>query len=429
MFVNFSCFITISLSQIDAYWLNFQSQKISLKKFLCVRPHIYFDIENHLYRFVCIYRNSVERIKKVTIQDVARYANVSAGTIDRVIHNRGRVSPEKRKKVEEAIKKLNFNPNLLARTLALGNNFAISTLLPAAPSSRHYWTMPLQGIETSAQQYKDFGIITNCCFYDLFDESSFVDQASQILESNPDGVIMAPLFLRESISFTQKLKSREIPYVFIDADIPGGQCLSYIGPDVKSSARIAGKLLNPVLPEKADILVLNMVKGIENASALRQMEEGFRSYFRENAPGKSIFTLTINSTQKEDVCRELSRFYKIKPNIRGVFVTNSKASLVSEYHRNHNLNIRLAGYDLIEDNIQHLKNGGIDFIISQSPVQQGERAIKTLFETFVLKKVPEKIQHVPLDIIIRENVDFYTGFNRHYRNGMNKMNETTRYDS
>ncbi|HDR52127.1 MAG TPA: LacI family transcriptional regulator, partial [Mariniphaga anaerophila] len=48
----------------------------------------------------------MERTKKVTIQDVARYANVSVGTIDRVIHNRGKVSPEKRKKVEDAIEKL-----------------------------------------------------------------------------------------------------------------------------------------------------------------------------------------------------------------------------------------------------------------------------------------------------------------------------------
>lgn len=361
----------------------------------------------------------MERIKKVTIQDVARHANVSVGTIDRVIHNRGRVSPEKRKKVEEAIKKLNFNPNMLARTLALGNQFTICVLVPSAPSPGHYWTMPLQGLEMAATQFKDYGIITEFFFYDLFDEKSFTQQTKKISALNPDAVVLAPLFLKESKSFSEKLKENGIPCIFIDADIPGGQSLSYIGPDVKQSAFIAGRLLNSVLPEKAEILIVNMVKGFENASALKRMEEGFNNYFLENRleKNKTIHTLTIQSTQKEEVFRELTKFYIKNPAIKGVFVTNSKAFLVSEFHRKHDLDVRLIGYDLVEANIEHLQNGGIDFIISQSPVQQGKRAIQTLFDYFVWKKEPEKIQHVPLDIIIRENLGFYVNFNRHLQNG------------
>ena len=362
----------------------------------------------------------MDRTKKVTIQDVARYANVSAGTIDRVIHNRGRVSPEKRRKVEEAIKKLNFNPNMLARTLALGNQFTVCVLIPSAPSPGHYWTMPLHGLEMAATQFKDYGVIAEYFFYDLFDENSFINRTSGILASEPDGVVLAPLFLEESKSFTEKLKRKGIPYIFIDADIPDGQSFSYIGPDVKQSACIAGRLLNSVLPPKAEILMLNMVKGFENASALRRMEEGFSGYFREKGmeDNKFIHSLTIQSTQKEEVFRELTKFYIKNPAIKGVFVTNSKAFLISEFHRKHDLDIRLVGYDLVEANIEHLRNGGIDFIISQSPVQQGKRAIQTFFESFVFKKDPDKVQHVPLDIIIRENLDFYINFNRHLQNGI-----------
>ncbi len=361
----------------------------------------------------------MKRIKKVTIQDVARYANVSAGTIDRVIHNRGKVSADKRKKIEEAIEKLNFNPNLLARTLALGNQYTICVLVPAAPYPGHYWSMPLHGLEMAASQYKDYGIVTEYFFYDLFDEKSFTKQAAVITELDPNGVVLAPLFLQESKLFTEKLKQKAIPYVFIDADIPEGKSLSYIGPDVQQSAYIAGRLLNSVLPPKAEILMLNMVKGFENASALKRMEEGFRGYFSKSdlAENKTIHTLTIQSTQKEEVFRELTKFYIKNPAVNGVFVTNSKAFLVAEFHRNHDLDNRLVGYDLIQANIDHLRHGSIDFLISQSPVQQGKRAVQTLFNYFIMKKEPEKIQHVPLDIIIRENLDFYISFNRHFQNG------------
>ena len=97
--------------------------------------------------------------KKTTIQDLANYANVSIGTIDRVLHNRGKVSPAKRKKVEEAIEKLDFNPNLLARTLALGSQFTVCSLFPEATSSQSYWTLPRIGVDQGVEVYKDFGIL------------------------------------------------------------------------------------------------------------------------------------------------------------------------------------------------------------------------------------------------------------------------------
>lgn len=350
---------------------------------------------------------------------MAQYAQVSAGTVDRVIHNRGRVSSEKKKKVIDAIEKLNFNPNILARTLALGSQFLVCILIPSAPVPGHYWYLPLQGFKTAAAQYKDYGITLEYFFYDLFDEVSFINQAEKILKLTPDGVVFAPLFLQESYFFGEKLKSRNIPYVFIDADLPNGDSLSYVGPEVEQSAYIAGKLLCSTLPYEAEILMVNMVKGFENASALQRMEKGFRAFFSQHAPEreKLIHTLTIHSIEREDVFRELTGYYSKNSGIKGVFVTNSRASFLSEFHREKALNIRLIGFDLVEGNIEHLKNGGIDYIISQSPVQQGKRAVKTLFEFFVYGKTPEKIQHVPLDVIIRENVDFYMQFNGQNLNG------------
>jgi LacI family transcriptional regulator len=380
---------------------------------MCVRTHKYFEIDNHLLRFALINTEPMYKNKKVTLQDVARYANVSVGTIDRVLHKRGKVSPEKLRVVEEAISKLNFNPNQLARTLALGNQFSICILMPSAPSSGDYWSMPLQGMRTASAQFKDYGIATDFFFYDLFDETSFIEQANRITNLEPDGVVLAPLFLKEGKAFINRLNEKGIPYIFIDADIKGEHCLSYIGPDLKRSGYIAAKLLHSVLPENGEILIVNMVKGIENASAQRRIEAGFRYYFIKNGLKKKhpIHSLTIKSTGKEAINSELTRHYIRHPAIEGVFATNSKAFLISEFHRVHDLDIRLVGFDLVKENIEHLKNGRIDYIISQSAVQQGKQAIRTLFDYFVYKKSPDKVQYVPLDIIIRENLDFYLSFN------------------
>lgn len=353
----------------------------------------------------------MEHVKRITIQDVADYANVSVGTIDRVIHKRGKVSDEKKARVEAAIKELNFNPNLLARTLALGKQFVICALIPSSPYPGHYWSIPKTGIERAESMFKDFGLAVEVFPFDLFDEASFSKQAQKIIELSPNGVILAPLFLQESLAFTTQLEEKTIPYVFIDSDIPDRQSLTYIGPDVKKSANIAAKLLASIVKETGDLLILHMVKGYENAVALKRMETGFRDYFQDKSEQKrNILELTINSTDKETIFRELTKFYLKHQNIKGVFVSNSKAFMVSDFHLNHELNIRVVGYDLVEENIQQLKRGGIDYIISQSPLQQGSKAVQSLFDLFVYKNVPPKTQHVPLDIIIRENVDFYLNF-------------------
>ncbi|WP_046655442.1 LacI family DNA-binding transcriptional regulator [Clostridium tetani] len=52
-----------------------------------------------------------------TINDVAREAGVSISTVSRVLNNNYPVKEETRKRIEEAIEKLNYKPNMLARSL------------------------------------------------------------------------------------------------------------------------------------------------------------------------------------------------------------------------------------------------------------------------------------------------------------------------
>ena len=47
--------------------------------------------------------------KKYRIKDIAELAGVSTGTVDRVIHNRGEVSLDSRKKIEEVLIKINYS--------------------------------------------------------------------------------------------------------------------------------------------------------------------------------------------------------------------------------------------------------------------------------------------------------------------------------
>ncbi len=66
--------------------------------------------------------------KQVTIQDIARVANVSKSTVSRVLNSTAAVHPDKRKAVLEAIERLGFKPNVVASSLARGRSMTIGVL-------------------------------------------------------------------------------------------------------------------------------------------------------------------------------------------------------------------------------------------------------------------------------------------------------------
>ena len=100
--------------------------------------------------------------------------------------------------------------------------------------------------------------------------------------------------------------------------------------------------------------------------------------------------------------------FKDHPDIDAVFVTNSRVMTVARYlEESSNTGILLMGYDFLEKNIEYLKKDVIDFLICQKPQEQAYKGLMSLHRKLVLSMDVEKTQFMPIDIITRENSDFY----------------------
>lgn len=64
--------------------------------------------------------------ERIRIKDIARLADVSVGTVDRVLHGRTGVSEASRKRVEEILKQLDYQPNMYASALASNKSICSS---------------------------------------------------------------------------------------------------------------------------------------------------------------------------------------------------------------------------------------------------------------------------------------------------------------
>jgi LacI family transcriptional regulator len=339
------------------------------------------------------------------VKEIAKRANVSIGTVDRVIHNRAGVSEKTREKINEIIKELNYQPNVLASRLASKKVFEIAVLIPHISKETDFWEGPLKGIQRAESEIKKYGISVTNYFFDLKDRDSFINQAKKVIKNKPHGVLLSPLFSDEASSFANACKAKDISVVVIDTPLPNLQGLCYIGPDMFHSAYQAAHLIDFGTADKSKILFLN----ISEAEMDCQVEKGFKAFFKDNNKKADIITLNIRQTNSRSVEKQLSNLFAEQKEIKSIFVTNSRVSSVAAFLEKSGIeDVLLIGYDILKENVKYLESGTIDFLISHKPEEQGYRAIMALYQTLVMGAGIESITFMPIDIITRYNYTFYS---------------------
>ena len=133
---------------------------------------------------------------KVTIKDVAKEANVSASTVSRVLSNNSKISEKTKENVWEAIKKLTYTPNEMARGLATQRTNILTVALPqdfGQSFSNPFFMQVLKGISTVA---KDRGYFIMYAFKEegdswinRFIQSNFVQGIILFHEENEEDTI------------------------------------------------------------------------------------------------------------------------------------------------------------------------------------------------------------------------------------------------
>ncbi|WP_326055628.1 LacI family DNA-binding transcriptional regulator [Paenibacillus chitinolyticus] len=93
----------------------------------------------------------------VTRKDVAKMAGVSEATVSRVFNNVGPMKESTKQKVLAAAKELNYHPNAVARSFALGKSGHIGLILPYVPKvhlfSTYYFSEILSGIGEGVRRH------------------------------------------------------------------------------------------------------------------------------------------------------------------------------------------------------------------------------------------------------------------------------------
>lgn len=355
--------------------------------------------------------------KIATVHDVARIAGVSRGTVDRVVHGRGRVSPETVERVRKAIDTLGYSANPNASSLASRKEYRIACLIPEY-SKGEYWELIHKGLKDGADETRTLNVSIETYFYDQTDSGSFCKAAGKILESAPSGVIMNAVFKDAVSEFALKLKGAQIPYIFLDNKVDGLGNEMYIGIDPYKSGQLGAFLLT-AMGAKGDIVMVRLLrdKGYR-ADPNEERRRGFSDYIQKNLPDTTVHTLFIDPTDSTATQETLGTFFKAHPEVCKVVMTNSRIHLIGSYLREHPDSRRVTvGFDDLENNLALLKEGLVDFLVTHQIRNQARTAV-SLFADYLARSGStssvrcnadqlRKNHYIHLDILHRFNVDDY----------------------
>lgn len=159
-----------------------------------------------------------------TMKDVANVANVSVATVSNYINNSKNVSPKTAKQIAEAIEKLRYVPNALAKSLKDGYNKEVGVILPNLFDS--YYMQLLHGIENIMNENA-----INLLVATTNDVVSLEQKhIQQFLEKKVAGIILVTSQPENTEFFQKHIAEKNIPFVHIDRQI-NIESLNFLGFD------------------------------------------------------------------------------------------------------------------------------------------------------------------------------------------------------
>lgn len=176
----------------------------------------------------------------VTIKDVAQLAGVSPSTVSRVISDHPKISPATKKRVRDAMNKLDYHPNIMAKSLVSKNTNTIGLVLPYSSDNlfiNPFFSEVLRGMLAYANN-KNYDLLLSSA-RNQSEELEAINR--MVLGRRIDGVVlMSPS--RDDV-IVKKLKGYDFPFVLLGRSLEYPDVLSVNNDNIKAAFDLTNHLL------------------------------------------------------------------------------------------------------------------------------------------------------------------------------------------
>ena len=256
----------------------------------------------------------------VTAQQIAELAGVSRGTVDRALHNRGRVNPEVAARIQRIAEELGYKPNLVGQALVkTKRDFKIGAILQSVETPT--MQIVLEGLRRATDELRSSGVELIVRELHGLDEELVLENIEELTSQGIQGLAISPNNTAELRQCINGLYEQGIPVITLNSDVPGSKRICFIGMDNYRAGQTAAGLMCQMLPDNSKILPL---AGHLNNTAHNNRLNGFLDTLNQ----QNTHNLRIMPFQpcfdRNDYAHEITQHaLRENPDLVGIYVASN----------------------------------------------------------------------------------------------------------
>ncbi|MGH9343440.1 MAG: substrate-binding domain-containing protein [Terriglobia bacterium] len=349
-------------------------------------------------------------MRKIGVEEIARLANVSIGTVDRALHNRKEISEGTRKRILRIAKEHGYRPNLAARALSVGNPaIRIGVCIPR--EIHYFYDQIREGFLSEARRFEQLGVeivyrpIDRLGGGEVAGMKELLARKLQVVAVCPgDPASLTPLI-------NQAEQQENVRVICVASDAPGSARSTVVCVDPAINGHMAAELMSKFLPAKPDVAVLT---GQFLTEDHRKKVQAFTEMFQQLSPGGRLVEVLEGHDDEDETFQKVYALLGRHTALKGIYVSTANCLPVCHAIGARGLHgkVKLITTDLFQAMVPYLEKGTILASIHQRPYVQGQVAVRLMVDHLANGRPIPPSYYLTPHIVLHSNLHLFREIRR-----------------
>ncbi|MER9071657.1 substrate-binding domain-containing protein [Mesorhizobium sp. M0904] len=235
------------------------------------------------------------------------------------------------------------------------------------------------------------------------------DAIENYITQKVDGIILVAIDVNGVKPAITAAKAAGIPVIAIDAQIPDGDNISFIGVDNTKAGEDIGKFYADYVKTEMGGKAKIGIVGALNSFIQNQRLDGFKKAVTESGQAVTFLDTVDGQNVQETALSASENLMTANPDMNSLYATGEPAllgavSAVTSQGRTGD--VKVFGWDLTKQAVQGIDDGWVVAVVQQDPAGEGKAAVEALGKLKKGEKI-DPIINIPVTIVTKKNVDQY----------------------